>query len=460
MLQRVLAFLFIATLTVPAVAGDGEAIVFQNVRVLTMTDEGVLEGASVTVEGDTITAIAENVGEGEIPEGANVVDGTDMTLMPGLADMHVHYWSEVQGPLFLANSVTTLRNMWGSSQTLILDATAKRGSYAGPHIYTPGPLMDGPNPIWGQGSAMISSPEQAVGAVESQRTTGYTAVKLYEGLTPDIYVAAVEAAQARDMQVYTHVPEDMTVEDVLALGVDSIEHFEGVSSAATTAGEGARYMARWASADIDRLQEIAAASAESGVWHSPTFSVIAVRYEYAADPDAFFAMPESGYVSPGLGDWWRASAQRMGAFDEQKQIATENQRAFARMLYDAGAPMLIGTDTPNPFVLPGFAIHDELEAFIDVGIPVDEVLRMATADAAKFLREEGEWGVVAVGARADLVLLDADPRQDLSTLRRPAGVVMNGHWYDAGFLEAELREIRQAVEAEAAAAAAEEAGAQ
>ena len=448
MIQRLLAFLLIAALTVPAAADDDAVTVFQNVRVLTMNDAGVLEGATVTVEGDTIKAI----GEDDVPDGANVVDGTGMTLMPGLADMHVHYWSEVQGPLFLANSVTTLRNMWGSSTTLMLDDAAKRGSFAGPHIYTPGPLMDGPNPIWGEGSAMLTSSEQAIGAVESQRTTGYIAVKLYEGLTPDVYTAAVEAAQARDMQVYTHVPEEMTIEEVLALGVDSIEHFEGVSSAATTADEDARYMSRWANADLDRLQEIANASSEAGVWHSPTFAVIAVRYEYAANPDEFFAMPGAGYVGPGLSGWWRGAADRMGPFDEEKQAATENQRAFARMLYDAGAPMLIGTDTPNPFVLPGFAIHDELETFVAIGIPVDEVLRMATAEAAKFLREEGEWGVVAAGARADLVLLDADPRDDLSTLRRPAGVMMNGHWYDAAFLEAELADIREDVEAEAAAA--------
>ncbi len=178
-----------------------------------------------------------------------------------------------------------------------------------------------------------------------------------------------------------------------------------------------------------------------------------MRYEYADDPDAFFAMPEAGYIGSGLANWWRASAANMGAFDETKQAATENQRVFARMLYEAGAPMLIGSDTPNPFVLPGFAIHDELEAFVEIGIPVDEVLRMATADAATFLREGGEWGVVAAGARADLVLLDADPRDDLTTLRRPAGVMMNGHWYDAAYLGAELDELRQSIEAAAAASA-------
>ncbi len=455
MIRTVAALIFTAVLAAPVVASDRGTTVFRDVQVLTMTDAGVIEVASVRVAGDTIVAVVE--GESEIPTGATVVDGAGMTLMPGLADMHVHYWSEVQGPLFLANSVTTLRNMWGSGATLILDAGAKHGSYAGPHVYTSGPLMDGPDPIWGQGSAMLSSPEQAIGAVESQRTTGYTAVKLYEGLTPDIYAAAVQAAQDRDMQVYTHVPEGMTIEEVLAFGVDSIEHFEGVSRAVTMAGDRARFMERWANADPDRMQEIAIASAESGVWHSPTFAVIAVRYEYADDPDAFFALPGAAYIGSGLAGWWRGAANSMGAFDAVKQTATDNQRAFARMLYEAGTPMLIGTDTPNPFVLPGFAIHDELEAFIDIGIPADEVLRMATADAASFLREEGEWGVVAAGARADLVLLDADPRDDLSTLRRPAGVMMNGHWYDAAFLASELEEIRAGIEAEAAAASEAEA---
>ncbi|TDI40436.1 MAG: hypothetical protein E2P02_16950 [Acidobacteria bacterium] len=115
------------------------------------------------------------------------------------------------------------------------------------------------------------------------------------------------------------------------------------------------------------------------------------------------------------------------------------------MLYDAGVPLLIGTDTPNPFVIPGFAIHDELAAFVDAGIPVDEVLRIATADAAKFLREEGQWGVVAADARADLVLLDGDPRDDLSVLRRPAGVMVNGHWYDSAILSDALDKLRERI---------------
>ncbi len=431
-------------------AESTDFLVIRNVQVLTMTEEDSIPVATVTIEGGRIVGVEE--GAGEVPEGARVIDGNGKTLMPGLADMHVHHWSGSTGVLYLANSVTTVRNLWGSAQTLILDAAAKRGDMLGPHVYTSGPLMDGPDPVWGEGSIMLTTPEQAIGAVESQRSTGFRAVKLYEGLTPEIFAAAVQAAKDRDMQVWTHVPDSMTIDDVIGLGVDSIEHFEGVSTAANGGSADDGFMARWASADHDRLREIADASAKAGLWHSPTFNVIGVRYRYAADANRFLSRPESDFIGSGIKGWWRNSAERMGDFDDVKQSAVANQLAFARMLYEAGVPMLIGTDTPNPFVLPGYAIHDELAAFLDAGIPVDEVLRMATADAAKFLREEGKWGVVAVDARADLVLLEGDPRRDLSVLRRPAGVMVNGHWADAATLSQAMADLRESVaEGESAA---------
>lgn len=437
-----------ATSSVVASAEGANVIVFENVRVLTMTEHGALDNATVVIRGGSISSVGGSVGD--IPDGAVLIDGSGKTLMPGLADMHVHYWSNSQGPLYLANSVTTVRNPWGSSQNFVLDARSKDGIDVSPHVYSSGPLMDGPEPIWGEGSLQLTSPEQAVGAVESQRTTGYGAVKLYEGLTPDIYRAAVKAAKDRDMQVWTHVPGGMTVEDVIALGVDSIEHFDDVEDSLYAGDDGGDYFARWAGADPGRMDELAKASADAGVWHSPTFAVIANRYEYGADADGFFRRPEAAYIGSGLQDWWRGSASRMGPFDDTKRAAAANQKRFLKALYDASAPLLIGTDTPNPFVVPGFAIHDELAAFIDAGIPVADVLRIATADAATFLREGGEWGVVAADARADLVLLDADPHDDLSTLRRPLGVMVNGHWRDAKAIASELDDMRNAITAEAA----------
>ncbi len=456
MYRRTLAVLVVLLAAGPALlaAPAADITVFENVRVLTMTPAGTLTEATVVVTGDQVTSVGP--APDEIPGDATIIDGTGMTLMPGLADMHVHYFSENEGPMFLANGVTTVRNLWGTAQTFALDTGNKTGTTAGPHVYTSGPLMDGPNPIWGESSVKITAPEQVVGAIESQRAVGFKAVKLYEGLTPETYRAAVAAARERNMQVWTHTPEEMSVDEVIELEVDSIEHFEDVGDFIyVPAGdeEDVSYFARWANADRAKMQELVTLSVEKGVWHSPTYAVIAKRYEYGAAPDAFFEMPESGYVGPFLADWWRGSAARMTPYDELKRAAADRQLELIKMLYDAGAPLLIGTDTPNPFVLPGFAIHDELAAFVEAGIPVADVLRIATADAARFLREEGQWGVVQAGARADLVLLDGDPLSDLSTLRTPAGVMMNGRWYGADRLAGELAAAKERL---AAAVPAEE----
>jgi imidazolonepropionase-like amidohydrolase len=453
-LRRVLLLLLLLPASLVAAADGNRVTVFDNVRVLTMTRQGVLATATVIVEAGTIVSVSGDPASTlDLDADARIIDGRGMTLMPGLADMHVHYFSDNEGPMFLANGVTTVRNLWGTSDSFVFDARSNAGVTAGPHVYTSGPLMDGPEPIWGDESVRITSPGEIVGAIDSQRAVGFRAVKLYEGLGAEAYRAAVAAAKERNLQVYTHVPDSLTVDQVIELEVDSIEHLDNVADYAFVAGDApaaAGYFTRWANADEERLEALARLSAEKGVWHSPTYAVIAKRYQYGAAPDVFFDLPESGYIGPFLSDWWRESASRMTAYDDEKRRAAANQLAFIRMLYDADAPLLIGTDTPNPFVLPGFAIHDELDAFVAAGIPVADVLKIATREAARFLREEGQWGVVAEGARADLVLLHGDPLEDLSTLKSPSGVMVNGHWYGADRLATELAAAKERAAAEAA----------
>jgi imidazolonepropionase-like amidohydrolase len=414
-----------------AFASEPASTLFRNARVLTMGETGVLERAQVLVEGGRITRVSTAPVKAQA--GARVIDAKGRTLMPGLADMHVHYYTADHGPLFLANGVTTVRNPWGTTEAIRFDADAKSGALAGPHVYSSGPLMDGPEPIWGEDSMQITSPELAVGAVESQRASGWSAVKLYEGLSPETYRAAVAAAQERGLQVWTHVPMAMTVEQVLELRVDSVEHFDGVAASvhATPAeADDGRWITHWAHADPERMRSLAQTTAAAGTWFTPTFAVIARRYRYGAEAEAFFRRPEMAFLDAETRDWWRGSAERLDGYDDVYRKAAARQREFLATLREAGAPVLLGTDAPNPFVLPGYAIHDEIAEFRAAGIPAEEILRIATTEAARFLGKEGRWGVVAEGARADLLLLDADPRKDLEALRRPAGVMVNGHWRD------------------------------
>jgi hypothetical protein len=253
------------------------------------------------------------------------------------------------------------------------------------------------------------------------------------------------------MQIWSHTPHGLTVSDLIELRIDSLEHFNDVQDLLRGDKSPGSWFEEWAWADVDKMPALAARFAAANVWNAPTFGVIAERYRYGADPNAFFERPETAYLPASLIDWWRESAARMKPYDDTARLARQRQLQLLKALFDAHAPLLLGTDTPNPFVLPGYAIHDEIAAFIEAGIPVARTLYIATAEAARFLGEAGQWGVIAPGARADLLLLDGNPLHNTDVLRRPAGVMAQGRWISrdtlsAAFSDLEANRPQQAVE--------------
>ena len=413
---------------------NARATVFQNVRVLPMSGAGSLEGHSVIVEGARIAAIGPTSST-PAPEGARLIDGSGLTLMPGLADMHVHYWNAEEGALFVVNGITTVRNLWGAAVHFRFDTHAKGGDMVGPHVYTTGPLIDGPNPVWGDFSVLVESPEAAEAVVDAQFATGYAGIKLYEMLSEESYRAAVLAAKARGMKVSSHTPGSMTVEDLLALEIDSIEHLDGYAEALS----GGRFdrgsmtprtarLELWNHADEAAMEPLARRTAEAKVWNVVTLNVYTQLHQYAAEAEDFLARNEIRYVPPETMQFWRNAQESAGPAWAIVQEGEGARARFVKALFDAGAPLLVGTDTPNPFITPGYAIHDELDNLSKTGIPNDALLRMATTEAARYLDAEGKFGIVAEGARADLILVAGDPLTDLSVLRQPVGVMVNGHW--------------------------------
>ncbi|APE27833.1 amidohydrolase family protein [Aurantiacibacter gangjinensis] len=423
---------------------------FENVDILTMTDSGMIESGHVIVS----RGVIESVGDGPLPAGfdGERIDGGGGVLMPGLADMHVHYYADDMGVLYLANSTTFVRNLTGSVQTHRRDQAARSGALIAPRVATSGPIID-----WGEPSSRdffirVQSTDEAVGAVRAQGRSGYDAVKLYEGLPANTYAAAAAEAERQGMRVYTHVPRSMDVRDVLALGVDSIEHLDGYARALMREGftsEADRpWPQMWANADRSRFNELVAATLESGTWNVPTFAITYGRI-YSADPDAYFSRPEAIYL-PAWADYWAASAGQYAANAPFYEAQLREKGAFTRALYEAGAGVLIGSDGPNPFVTPGYAIHDELRGFAQAGFSNAEILRIATVDAARFMGLEGRMGVVAEGARADLVLLTGDPHDDLAVLRTPIGTMVAGNWWNREAMDSALaaRAARLAAERE------------
>lgn len=442
--------------TPPRVIEPGDPVTaFTNVTVIAEYGGERLENHTVAVRSDRIIAIGRD-GSIILPEGSTIIEGGGRLLAPGIADMHVHYQDPSVGVLMLANSITTIRNPSGfgigngPDTTLALAARTARGEVVGPFIYSSGQLIDGPNSFWGP-QVVVDTVEGVRERVRQDAEAGYPAIKLYARLTPEQYRAGVEEAHARNLQIYSHVPASMTLEQVLDLRIDSIEHLDGFDRSLGGQGEGVH--SRWAAASAERMAPLAQRVLDSGVWQAPTLIVNLAPSRAFVDVAVADSAPELRYAQQGLLDFWHSYTARIPAGTDLAARYRVVQQAHARRidmlraLREARAPVLIGTDAPNPYVMYGFAIHEELGFFREAGFSNTEILRIATLDAARFLNKEGEFGVVAEGARADLLLLAADPEADLGALRTPAGVMAAGRWHDAAALADMLRTIEEAATA-------------
>ncbi|RDC60609.1 Enamidase [Alteripontixanthobacter maritimus] len=434
LIQIIVFFLMLAF----ASSLKAEPIAFDNVSIITMNDRDIIDSGHVITSGGRITAVAE----GQLPDdfAGRRIDGAGAFLMPGLADMHVHYYADDMGPLYLANSTTFVRNLTGSVATIRRDEAARNGALLAPRVFTSAPIIDWGKPSLRDFFIRVESTDQAVGAVRAQGRAGFDAVKLYEGLPSETFRAAVAEARTQGMRVFSHVPRAMTVQDVLALKVDSIEHLDGYARAllqdgfTTDAERPAPIM--WANSDREKFAALIAETVNAGTWNVPTFAITYGRIN-SADPDAYFARAEAVYL-PMWADYWANMAASFAGNQPYYEAQLRKKGAFVRALYEAGAGVLIGTDGPNPFVTPGFAIHDELEGFAKAGFTNTEILRIATVDAARFMGQEGRMGVISENAQADLVLLRADPHVDLAVLREPLGAMVAGNWHDRAAIDAGL----------------------
>lgn len=408
---------------------DRADLVFRDVAVLTMDADTALVGQAVIVEGDRIAWIGA-VGELEVPHGAQVIDGLGRTLLPGLADMHVHM-DRTDVPLFLANGITAAREMNGDDWHVALRDSIAAGEVVGPRMFVASTLLAGEPQPWRH--VLIPDATTAYRVAHEMKDRGFDDLKIYDGLSRASYDAFVEASGTLDIPLVGHIPRDVGLDGVLAAGQSSIEHVEQITYA--TVGH---------DFDTSRIPEIASRIAASEAWVVPTLAAqrmlsIAGTPAYNRGLDA----PEVRFVDPEIRGWWASlrapdGAAEPGPDDPRRRRAEAFygfQRDLTAALFDAGVPLLVGTDTPNPLLVPGFSLHLELETLVDAGIPPIDVLRAATRNAARFVGEEGQWGVVRPGALASLVLVEGNPLENLDVLKDPTGVMIAGTWLDRAELQ-------------------------
>lgn len=415
----------------PSIADDA-GVVFRDVAVLTMDADTALPGQAVIVQGDRIAWIGPDE-ELEIPPGMRVVEGSGRTLLPGLADMHVHM-DRGDVPLFLANGVTTVREMNGDDWHVALRDSIAAGEVTGPRMFVASTLLAGEPQPWRH--VLVPDATAAYRVAHEMKDRGFDYLKIYDGLSRASYDAFVEASRTLNLPLVGHIPRDVGLDGVLAAGQLSIEHVEQIMYA--TVGH---------EPDMSRIPAIANKIAASDAWVVPTLAA-QWMLSTARTPayNARLDRPETRFVDPDIVGWWASLKAPDGVAEPSPEDPRRRraaafygfQRDLARALFDAGIPLLVGTDTPNPLLVPGFSVHLELAALVDAGIPPIDVLRAATRNAARFVGEDDEWGVVRPGTLANLLLVEGDPLENLDALTEPVGVMVAGQWLDRAALKAML----------------------
>lgn len=407
-------------------------ILIRNVRVFDSERAALTEPRDVWVhEG----RIADVVPTGAVAtSAATVFDGTGRTLLPGLFDMHVH--ESTPGTVMqIAAGVTTVRDLANNNEQLArLRGQIAAGDVIGARIIPTG-FIEGRSPYSSRGGFVVDSLQKAKEAVDWYAARGYRQLKLYNSFKPEWVAPVAEYAHARGLRVGGHVPAFMRAEEAVRAGYDELHHINQVMlNFLVKPTDDTRTLARFylvadgaGQLDLDskRVTDFIALLRERGTVVDPTLTIHEAMFthEQGTINPSFAAVFE--HVPVSLQRQWRTNSLNVTAQNvaQYRGAYSRLQQMVARM-YEAGIPLVAGTDT-----IPGFTLHRELELYVAAGIPANEVLRIATWNGAKYTNTLGDSGSISVGKRADLILVDGDPVADISAIRRISLVMKEGAVY-------------------------------
>jgi imidazolonepropionase-like amidohydrolase len=428
--------LLLLLLAATPVAASTQEIVITGVTVIDVERGARIPARTVVIRDGRIVAISPT--RTRLSESARTIDGRGRFLIPGLWDMHLH------SPLPSAErllqqlvhwGVTAVRDM-GSDAAMILAwrSAIASGTLTGPRIYFAGPILDGPlsRPMPAEHRRWrieVTSVAQAERVVDSLAALGVDFIKVHERLAPEIFRAIVRRAADRGLHAAGHIPSRAGPDAAIAARLRSVEHLVnvpipcGAESPAIQPRTGfERIFGVCATSDLRPLYDRFAAA---GMWHTPT---LVVQQRIALGTRGVRGDPGTA----GLPDDLRETMERVMPEDPQMTAASRRriERLFAKRVEQAGAmhragvKLLAGSD--GPLVAAGWALHEELALLVRAGLTPAEALRAATLEAARYFGVADSVGTIAVGKRADLVLLDTDPLRDIRNTRRIRAVFVNG----------------------------------
>jgi imidazolonepropionase-like amidohydrolase len=440
-------------------AGIETSVVFENVSVIPMDSERILEGQTIIIENQRIASIGRT-GDIKIPTDAYVVDGTGRFLIPGLSDMITHTMgSENDLLVYLANGVTTIRIM-GNDPPSILEwrDEIRAGTRVGPNTWVWWPQFEYNDIDWEWGTERATrggktwahTPEEAEGLVAEMAAMGVDGIKSHMVVSSEIYLALSEAAANHGLPFDGHAPHDHiwcpsnpdcvfengseAWKDFRTMGASALTHIEELVKMVDLADESTHL------ASDESIRQMAQDAADDGLWVTTTVHMFRSIADQASDLEGTLArMPEIKYVHPGVygGLGWGPGANEyveLGSLPWYPNYLAAQEKMLVA-LNESGALLMSGTDTPVPGMVPGFSLHAELETMVDIGLATYDVLKTSTYNPALYLGELDDFGTVEEGKRADLVLLDGNPLEDITYTQQIAGVMVRGRYYSQADLD-------------------------
>jgi imidazolonepropionase-like amidohydrolase len=410
--------------------------VFRHVNVIPMDSNRILMDQAVVIRNGKIAEIGANNRVSNPPE-ATMIDGGGAYMLPGLVDMHVHS-EKSDFPLFLANGITTVREMNGSADHLRWRQEIVSGEILGPHLYVASPLLAGEKQRYRH--ILITDPNEASKIVKDLAAQGYDYIKVYDGLSPAVYDEILKAAHESNIRVIGHIPQSISLEHAIASGQIDFEHTDQIMSAVVKGH---------APISPEQSQTTTDTIVRAHIWVTPTLASQEALFRSGTSwYTSQLEKPQMMYVDAGTMSWWSSlkSSRNVSGSTSETEFSTplgrqifQSQLDLVWMLEQKGAQLLAGTDTPNPLMVPGFSLHEELRNLHIAGLSNFQVLQTATTNPAEFFGTAVLSGTITVGKVADILLVSQDPRDNLDALRNPIGVMVSGKWMTAGDLKDRIK---------------------
>lgn len=450
-MKRIISFsISFLLIGITIVLAQEEWSAIQNVNIIPMTSVDLVKrNQTILIRNGAIEAIGD-MDEIKVPSGAVIINGDNGYLIPGLTEMHAHIPPKRQGDdlieetlfLYLSNGITTIRGMLGESYHLELRTKVSEGRILGPRIYTSGPSLNGNS---------VKTVEAARTMVTGQQKAGYDFLKLHPGLQLEVFDEIVKTAKEVGIQYSGHVSIDVGVRHAIESEYASIDHVDGYVEGLVSRDSGVEpnqngfFGINFTDiADRSFIPELSELTKARNVWVVPTQSLME-RWVGPSDAETLAMDDEMKYMSSETVNRWVTTKKSYTSSDSySKEMAArfvKLRQDIIKSLHDSGVGIVLGSDAPQVFNVPGFSIQNELESMIRCGLTPYEALVTGTANPARFFNQEGKYGTIVEGAFADLILLTDNPLENISNTRGQNGVMVRGLWLSPQEIQNRLKDI-------------------